>query len=106
MRKTIFTALLTGAAALTIGTGIAAADSAPNVVGLEEHAATAKLSAQAAPYSITNRSGNISGACTVTQQRDRGYRTETEATYDYTRNDWVRTETKVWRGVGLTVVCR
>jgi hypothetical protein len=106
MRKTIMTALLAGAAALTIGTGVAAADSAPSVVGMEEHAATAKLTAQGTPYSITNRAGSIAGTCTVTEQRDRGYRTEIESTYDHTRNDWVRKETKVWRGVGLTVVCR
>lgn len=106
MRKTIMTALLTGAAALTIGTGVAAADSAPNVVGMEEHAATATLTAGGTPYSIVNRLGNISGTCSVTEQRDRGYRTETESTYNSSTNSWVSKETKIWRGVGLTVVCR
>ncbi|MFD6895815.1 hypothetical protein ACFWB0_14865 [Rhodococcus sp. NPDC060086] len=106
MRKTIMTALLAGAAALTIGTGFAAADSAPSVVGMEEHAATAKLTAQGTPYSITNRAGSVSGTCTVTEQRDRGYRTETESTYNSSTDSWDRKETKIWRGIGLTVVCR
>ncbi|TCN54285.1 hypothetical protein EV641_105310 [Rhodococcus sp. SMB37] len=106
MRKTIMTALLTGAAALTIGTGFAAADSAPSVVGMEEHAAASTLSANGTPYSVTNRSGNISGTCAVTEQRDRGYRTETESTYNSRTDSWESKETKIWRGIGLTIVCR
>ncbi|MGN5236169.1 MULTISPECIES: hypothetical protein [unclassified Rhodococcus (in: high G+C Gram-positive bacteria)] len=106
MRKTIMTALLTGAAALTIGTGVAAAESAPNVVGMEEHVAASTLSATGTPYSVTNRSGNIAGTCAVTEQRDRGYRTETESTYNSSTGNWDRKETKVWRGIGLTIVCR
>ncbi|MCK0090249.1 hypothetical protein HCA61_04170 [Rhodococcus sp. HNM0563] len=106
MRKTIMTALLAGAAALTIGTGVAAAESAPNVVGMEEHVAASTLSAAGTPYSVTNRSGNISGRCAVTAQRDRGYRTEVESTYNSRTDSWDRKETKIWRGIGLTVVCR
>ncbi|MEE2035166.1 hypothetical protein [Rhodococcus chondri] len=106
MRKTLSAAVLAGAAALTFGTATATAQPAPNVVGMEEHAAYAVLDARAVPFTVTNRSGNISGQCTVTGQRDKGYRTEVEWEYDHSNNEYDRTEIRVWRGIGLTVVCR
>jgi len=106
MRRTLTAALLAGAAALTLGTATAAAQPAPYVVGMTEQDAVATLQAQDVPYSITNRAGSPGGTCTVTAQQDRGYRTEVEMEYDHDDKTWDRTETEVWRGVGLTVVCR
>lgn len=106
MRRFVSAAVLAGAAALTFGTATALAQSAPNVVGMSEQAATETLTAQNVPYSITNRAGSPGGACSVTEQRDRGYRTEVELEYDYDDNSWDRVEKQIWLGVGLTVVCR
>ncbi|AYA23683.1 hypothetical protein [Rhodococcus rhodochrous] len=95
-----------GTAAVFLGTGTAAAQSAPGVVGMSEQAAVGVLTAEGVPYSIVNRSGSAGGDCTVTAQRDRGYRTEVEYEYDSDDNEFDRVERQVWRGVGLTVVCR
>lgn len=106
MRKTLSVVVVAGAAALMFGTATATAQPAPNVVGMEEHAAVDLLEARGVPFTITNRAGNISGHCAVVEQRDKGYRTEVEVEYDYDDNEFDRTEVQVWRGIGLTVVCR
>ena len=93
-------------AALFLGTTAATAEPAPSVVGLSETDAVAALNAAGVPHTITNRSGNVSGTCTVTGQRDRGHRIDTDLRYDRDDRKLERVETPVWRGVGLTVVCR
>lgn len=89
-----------------LGAGTAAAQSAPNVVGMSEHAAVEVLNADDVPFSIVNRAGSPAGYCAVTAQRDRGYRTVVESEYDYEDGEFDRVERQVWRGVALTVVCR
>lgn len=93
------------AVALLLGGGTAAAETAPNVVGMNEGAALAALDAEGVPYSVVNRSGSAMTECRVTEQRDRGYRTEVDMVYDHDDNEFDRVETQVWQGVGLTVVC-
>lgn len=89
-----------------IGTGSAAAQPAPHVVGMSETAATRTLDAAHVPYTIVNRAGSPSGTCTVTEQRDKGDRTVVEYEYDYKKSEFTRVEKTEWRGIGLVVVCR
>lgn len=107
MRTTVTaTAAATAAvAALLLGAGTASAQPSNSVVGMSESAARAILDAEGVPYTVLNRSGTSSTACTVTEQRDRGYRTETDMVYDHDDHEFDRIETQVWRGVGLVVVC-
>lgn len=84
-------------------TTIAQAQSPVNVVGMSQAEAQTVLSDTGVPYIILNRSGSTMQDCLVTEQRDRGYYTEVE--YDYDDGEWKRTETEVWRGVALVVVC-
>ncbi|MEV8191389.1 PASTA domain-containing protein [Rhodococcus pyridinivorans] len=95
-----------GTAAVLLGTGTATAQPAPGVVGMSEQDAVEMLAANDVPYTIVNRSGSVGGDCTVTAQRDRGYRTVVEYEYDSDDNEFDRVERQVWRGVGLAVVCR
>ena len=95
-----------GAVAALLGSGTAAAQPVPDVVGMNEHAAIDVLTANNVPYSIVNRSGSAGGGCIVTAQRDRGHRTVVEYEYDSADREFDRVERQVWRGVGLTVVCR
>lgn len=113
MRRTLTVAVAT-AAALTIGTGVASAEwlyrdilvaGVPNVVGMSEADAVATLESQDIPFTITNKSGSALTVCNVTDQRDKGYRTETRAEWDSTNQEWVYVEYEIWRGLGLTVVC-
>lgn len=106
MRTTLPAALCAAAATLLLGSGLAAAQPAPDVVGLSEQQAIALLDAEGIPYRITNRAGNLSGECRVTEQRDRGYRTEVDYVYDHDDDEFDRVERQVWLGVGLVVVCR
>jgi len=93
------------AAALLLGGTAASAAPVPSVVGMSESAARATLDAEGVPYTVLNRSGTSSDSCTVTEQRDRGYRTETDTVYDRDDHEFDRIETQVWRGLGLVVVC-
>ncbi|MEU5842371.1 hypothetical protein [Rhodococcus sp. NPDC047139] len=95
-----------GAVALLLGTGTATAQPAPVVVGMNERAAVDVLTATDVPYAIVNRSGFAGGHCTVTSQRDRGYHTVVEYEYDRADGEFDRIERQVWRGIGLTIVCR
>lgn len=98
--------LLGAGTAVLLGAGTAAAaQPAPNVVGMSEHSARAALEAQGVPYGVVNRAGTASGDCHVTEQRDRGYRTEIDMRYNHDKDEFERVETQVWRGVGLAVVC-
>ncbi|WP_241386579.1 hypothetical protein [Rhodococcus sp. CH91] len=112
VRSRLTAAALTGTvlsmatAAALLGTGTAAAQSAPSVVGMSERTAIEVLTADSIPHSIVNRSGSAGGDCTVTAQRDRGYRTVIEHEYNRSEGGFDRVERQVWRGVGLTVVCR
>ncbi len=106
MRTKLIAALFAGTAAVALGTGTAAAQSAPSVVGMSQQSAVAFLTERGVPFTITNRSGNPSGYCAVTEQRDKGYRTEVDYEYDHEDKAFERIETEVWRGIGLTVVCR
>lgn len=73
---------------------------------MTQQEAVETLETQGVPYSITNRAGDPGGVCTVTDQRDKGYRTEVESTYDWEDGTWDDEEVQVWLGIGLTVVCR
>ncbi|MFZ2527509.1 MAG: PASTA domain-containing protein [Rhodococcus sp. (in: high G+C Gram-positive bacteria)] len=112
MRRTSTIAALAATAALTLGSGVAAADpigypaeGVPDVVGMSEQNATTTLTNAGIPYSITNKSGSTMTECTVTDQRDKGYITETRAEWDSTDHEWDYVEYDVWQGVGLTVFC-
>lgn len=112
MRRTSTIAALAATAALAFGSGVAAADSigypvegVPNVVGMSEQDATTTLSDAGIPYSITNRAGSTMTDCTVTDQHDKGYITETRPEWNSTDRDWDFIEYDVWQGVGLTVFC-
>lgn len=97
------------AAAMTLataGTGSAAAHPVTNVVGMKERVAVETLAANNIPFTITNRAGSLAGDCTVTDQRDRGYRTVVESDYNAEKNRIDRVERQVWKGVALGVVCR
>ncbi|MDV6293622.1 PASTA domain-containing protein [Rhodococcus aetherivorans] len=85
LRTSVTAAVCAAAASVLLGAGTAvllgagtaaAAQPAPNVVGMSEHSARAALEAQGVPYGVVNRAGTASGDCHVTEQRDRGYRTE------------------------------
>lgn len=106
MRTKVIAALFAGTAAVALGTGTAAAQSAPVVVGMSQQSAVEFLTERGVPFTITNRSGNLSGYCAVTAQRDKGYRTEVDFDYDHKNKTYERSKTEVWRGIGLTVVCR
>lgn len=106
MRTTIAAAVFAGAATVALGAGTATAQPAPVVVGMSQQAAVEYLTAQQVPYTITNRSGSASGYCAVTEQRDKGYKTVVEYKYDHTDKEFDKVETEVWRGIGLTIVCR
>ncbi|MEZ5153212.1 PASTA domain-containing protein [Rhodococcus zopfii] len=93
------------AAALLLGGPAAAAEPVPSVVGMSESTARATLTEEGVPYTVLNRSGSASASCTVTEQRDRGYRTETDMVYDHDDHEFDRVETQVWRGIGLVVLC-
>lgn len=106
LRTSVTAAVCAAAASVLLGTGTAAAaQPAPNVVGMSEHSARAALEAQGVPYGVVNRAGTASGDCHVTEQRDRGYRTEIDMRYNHDKDEFERVETQVWRGVGLAVVC-
>lgn len=106
MRTSIVAAVIVGTAALIVGTGTATAHTAPSVVGMSQQSAVELLAARNVPYTITNRSGNLSGHCAVTEQRDKGNRIVVEHVYDHGDKEFDRVETEVWRGIGLTIVCR
>lgn len=84
-------------------TATAQAQSPINVVGMSQADGQAALSAAGVPYIILNRSGSTMQDCRVTEQRDRGYYVEVD--YDYDDGEWKKTETDVWRGLALVVVC-
>ena len=106
LHTSVTAAACAAAATVLLGTGTAAAaQPAPNVVGMSEHSARAALEAQGVPYGVVNRAGTASGDCHVTEQRDRGYRTEIDMRYNHDKDEFERVETQVWRGVGLAVVC-
>ncbi|MFD3812835.1 hypothetical protein [Rhodococcus sp. NPDC058639] len=73
---------------------------------MSQQSAAELLTERNVPFSITNRSGNLSGHCVVTDQRDKGNRVEVDYEYDHKDKAFDRVETEVWRGIGLTVVCR
>ena len=106
MRTRVIAALFAGAAAVALGTGTATAQTVPVVVGMSQQSAVELLTERNIPHSITNRSGNLSGHCVVTEQRDKGNRVEVDYKYDHEDKAFERVETEVWRGIGLTVVCR
>lgn len=106
LHTSVTAAVCAAAASVLLGAGTAAAaQPAPNVVGMSEHSARAALEAQGVPYGVVNRAGTASGDCHVTEQRDRGYRTEIDMRYNHDKDEFERVETQVWRGVGLAVVC-
>ena len=91
MRRTLTAAVLAATAALTLGTGVASAEwlyedilvvGIPNVVGMSEQDAVATLESQDIPYTITNKSGSALTVCNVTEQRDKGFRTEIRPEWD------------------------
>lgn len=108
MRTTIsaIAAATAAVATLLLGAGTAGAAPTPSVVGMSESAARATLDAAGVPYTVLNRSGSASSGCTVTEQRDRGYRTEIDRVYNYDTREFDRVETEVWRGISLAVVCK
>ncbi|MEU5843183.1 hypothetical protein [Rhodococcus sp. NPDC047139] len=85
--------------------GTAAAQTDISVVGMSDDQAEKVLSEAGVPYVILNRSGSTMQNCVVTEQRDRGYDVVTEREWDSDDDEWVTTETEVWRGVALVVVC-
>jgi len=114
MRRTLTAAVLAATTALTLGTGVASAEwlyedilvvGIPNVVGISEQDAVATLESQGIPYTITNKSGSALTVCNVTEQRDKGFRTEIRPEWDSWDQEWDFVEYKIWRGLGLTVVC-
>ena len=70
-----------------------------------EQDAVATLESQDIPYTITNKSGSALTVCNVTEQRDKGFYTEVRPEWDSTDQEWDYVEYKIWRGLGLTVVC-
>lgn len=106
MRTKLIGVLFAATAAVALGTGTAAAQTAPVVVGMNQQSAVELLTERNIPFTITNRSGNLSGRCVVTEQRDKGNRTEVDYEYDHGDKAFKRVETEVWRGIGLTIVCR
>ncbi|MEE2057833.1 hypothetical protein [Rhodococcus artemisiae] len=108
MRTTLSVAACAAAGALLLSplaAGIAAAQNAPNTVGMSQEQATRTLTDANVPWRIISRAGSTLQDCTVTEQRDRGYVTETDYEWDYDKQEWKKVETEVWRGVGLIILC-
>ncbi|MCK0090821.1 hypothetical protein HCA61_02535 [Rhodococcus sp. HNM0563] len=108
MRTTISAAACAAAGALLLSplaAGIATAQSAPNTVGMSQDQAAAALDEAGVPWHIVSRSGSTLQECTVTEQRDLGYDTETESEWDSDKQEWKDVTVDVWRGVGLIIVC-
>ncbi|MFD6857612.1 hypothetical protein ACFWB0_07775 [Rhodococcus sp. NPDC060086] len=108
MRTTISAAACAAAGALLLSplaAGIATAQNAPNTVGMSQEQATRVLNDSGAPWHIISRAGSTLQDCTVTEQRDLGYDTETEQEWDYDKEEWKTVEVDVWRGVGLIIFC-
>jgi hypothetical protein len=93
--------------AAVFGGGIASATTAPNVVGMSEANANAALDTAGAPHSIISRSGSSSrDECTVTEQRDLGYHTEVAGTWNTSTHSDYSSDTEVWDGIGVVLLCR
>lgn len=107
MRKIILGAAACSAALLvsSLGAGVAGAETDISTVGMSQEQAEATLSEAGVEYIILSRSGSTLRNCNVTEQRDRGYDTEVEYSWDADDQEWDKTETLVWRGVALVVFC-
>ncbi len=107
MRRIILGAAACSAALLasTFGAGTAGAQTDISTVGMSQQQAETTLSDAGVPYIILSRSGSALRNCNVTEQRDRGYDTEVTYSWDSDDQDWDKTETLVWRGVALVVLC-
>lgn len=114
MRRTLTVAIIAATTALTLAPGVASAEwlyedilvvGVPNVVGMSEQDAVATLESQGIPFTITNKSGSALTVCNVTDQRDKGFRTEIRPEWDSDNQEWDYVEYEIWRGLGLTVVC-
>lgn len=107
MRRNILRAAACSAALLisTIGAGVAGAQTDISTVGMSQEQAEATLSEAGVEYIILSRAGSTLRNCNVTEQRDRGYDTEVEYSWDADDQEWDKTETEVWRGVALVVFC-
>lgn len=108
MRSTI--SAVAGACASALFVTILAASTAvaqpgPYVVGMSQEEAVEVLKGTDTPYRIINRAGSTMQNCTVTEQRDRGYDIERDWEWDSSKEEWKLVETKVWRGIGLTIFC-
>jgi hypothetical protein len=108
MRTTLSAAACAAAGALLLSplaAGIATAQNAPNTVGMTQEQATTTLTDSNVPWRIISRAGSTLQECTVTEQRDLGYYTETEQEWDSDKQEWKSVEVDVWRGVGLIILC-
>jgi hypothetical protein len=94
-----------GRLATTSGAGVAGAQTDISTVGMSQEQAEATLSEAGVEYIILSRAGSTLRNCNVTEQRDRGYDTEVEYSWDADAEEWDKTETEVWRGVALVVFC-
>ncbi|MEE2034205.1 PASTA domain-containing protein [Rhodococcus chondri] len=106
MRTTLSAAACAAAGALLLSplaAGVATAQPGPHVVGMSQEQATTTLREANVPYRIINRAGSTMQDCRVTEQRDLGY--DVEVSYDWDGKEWDKIETKVWRGIGLTIFC-
>ena len=101
---------LVGAAlvsATVFGAGTASAGSVPNVLGMSEADATAALDGAGVTHSIVSRAGSASReSCTVAEQRDLGYHTETTRVWSDSSQSYYSSDTEVWDGIGVVLVCR
>lgn len=100
--RTALVTLVVGAAtaaAVFLGGGTASAQSGVNVVGMSERDAHATLRASNVPFQTMVRIGGAE-PCIVTGQSDLG-----NNVIGRTDSDGDRTETVVWKGLGLSVRC-
>ncbi len=72
---------------------------------MTQEQATTTLTDSNVPWRIISRAGSTLQECTVTEQRDLGYYTETEQEWDSDKQEWKSVEVDVWRGVGLIILC-